>query len=297
MRAPVAENLAPFCRYLQAHGVLSYVFEREGEQCLCVPAQTEPLLLRQLVESWGSGAIDHNDFVQEMTAPLPDSPTVFSQWQRFPVTLLLCVMSLLTFLLVATAWGQASGGLQWLARMTLQSLQIEGEEVKLLAQLPPLVEAWRFWTPIFLHFSLSHILFNSLMLLELGRRIEMAQGALRLLFVVMACGLISNLTQFYVDADTLFGGMSGVIYALAGYSWLYQRLRPESGVIAPPGLMVMALIWLVLCFSGLITAAGMGQIANAAHVGGLLAGLALAALLALLDKALPPGNHHSRRTF
>ena len=46
--------------------------------------------------------------------------------------------------------------------------------------------------------------------------------------LVMACGLVSNLAQFYADASTLFGGMSGVIYALAGYCWLYQRLRPED---------------------------------------------------------------------
>jgi GlpG protein len=47
----------------------------------------------------------------------------------------------------------------------------------------------------------------------------------------------------------------------------------------PPGVLVMMLVWLLLCLSGLITALGFGSIANAAHVGGLVMGC-LAGLVA-----------------
>jgi GlpG protein len=37
-------------------------------------------------------------------------------------------------------------------------------------------------------------------------------------------------------------------------------------------VLVMMLMWLLLCLSGLVSMIGFGQIANAAHVGGLLIG-------------------------
>lgn len=285
LRAPVEQDLAPFCRFLRHEGVAAYVFERDGEQCLCVEAPVDERWLQQLVDRWNQGDVGSPAGMDE--EPRHPAGTVFAQWWQFPLTALLCLLSLLAFLLVATPWGQDAGGLQWLALLALQPFEVEDGSIRLTAQLPALAEAWRYWTPIFLHFSVFHILFNSLMLLELGRRIEMLQGSLRLLFLVMACGLVSNVAQFYSSPETLFGGMSGVIYALVGYSWLYQRLVPRSGLAASAGLMVMALVWLVLCFSGLVTLAGMGQIANAAHVGGLLAGMVLAGLLAWLDRRWP----------
>ena len=57
-----------------------------------------------------------------------------------------------------------------------------------------------------------------------------------------------------------------------------QRLAPTPAYRLPSGVLVMMLVWLLLCASGLITALGFGSIANAAHIGGLLAGC-LAGLL------------------
>jgi GlpG protein len=37
-------------------------------------------------------------------------------------------------------------------------------------------------------------------------------------------------------------------------------------------VLVMMLVWLVVCLSGVVSMIGFGQIANAAHVGGLLIG-------------------------
>lgn len=287
LRAPVENDLAPFSRYLQEQGITPYIFEQSGWQCLCVPAATDPAFLQQLVTQWHSGEINISLYQQPVVDSYIAAPTVFADWQKFPLTIVLLVFSALTCFMVATPWGESLGGLQWLATMTLQPIVMDGDKFRLLATLPSVDQVWRYWTPVFLHFSAFHILFNGLMLLELGRRVEMLQGSQRLLFLVMATGLTSNLTQFYAAPANLFGGLSGVIYALVGYTWLYQRLRPSVCLVATPGLMAMALVWLVLCLSGLVTMAGMGEIANAAHVGGLLSGLVFAVLLALLDKRLP----------
>lgn len=285
LRAPVEQDLVPFSRYLHAQGIDTYVFERSGSQCLCVPADSDSVLLRELIEQWNRGDIDALRY-QDPVVEKNDfsAPTVFAQWRRFPLTLALLAVSVMTFVMVSTEFGISAGGMQWLAAMTLQQLDISGENIRLLPALPGIEQGWRYWTPVFLHFTWLHILFNGLMLLELGRRIEMAQGSQRLLLLVTVCALISNLTQFYVDPGNLFGGMSGVIYALAGYCWLYQRQCPAAGIDMPPGFMMIALFWLVLCMTGFVTLAGMGKIANAAHVGGLLSGLFLALLLVFADK-------------
>lgn len=287
LRAPVEQDLGPFSRYLRAQGIDSYVFEQSGAQCLCVPADSNSVLLHELLDQWNRGDVDTLRY-QKSVAEISEfsAPSIFAQWRRFPLTLALLVASVVTFVMISTELGISAGGLHWLAAMTLQQLDISGENIRLLPMLPDIGQGWRYWTPIFLHFTWLHILFNGLMLLEMGRRIEIAQGSQRLLGLVMVCALASNLAQFYVDPGNLFGGMSGVIYALAGYCWLYQRQCPASGIDMPPGFMMIALIWLVLCMTGLVTLAGMGKIANAAHVGGLLSGLFLAALLVFRDKRL-----------
>jgi GlpG protein len=288
LRAPVDHDLGPFSRYLRANGIVLYIFERDGLQCLCVPVDSDTELLKELVAHWESGIVDITPYQWPIDQAFRvAAPTVFSQWKSFPFTLLLLILSALTFFMVATPWGEALGGLRWLAAMTFQPMDIDGEHFRLQPVLPGVEQWWRYWTPLFLHFTGVHILFNGVMLLEMGRRIEMVQGFQRLFFLVMACGLFSNVAQFYFSPQNLFGGMSGAIYALAGYCWLYQRLNPTAGIDMPPGFMAVAVFWLVLCMTGFVTFLGMGNIANAAHIGGLVSGLVLAFLLDFLDKRFP----------
>jgi len=129
-----------------------------------------------------------------------------------------------------------------------------------------------------LHFGVLHLAMNGLWYWELGKRIELRQGPWVLLSLTLLFSLVSNLAQHYVGGPSLFGGLSGVLYGLLGYVWLYQWLAPNPHYSLPKGVLVMMLIWLVVCLSGVISQLGFGQIANAAHVGGLLIGC-LAGLL------------------
>ncbi|MVY16176.1 rhomboid family intramembrane serine protease, partial [Escherichia coli] len=61
-------------------------------------------------------------------------------------------------------------------------------------------------------------------------------------------------------------------YGLLGHCWIYQRLAPNPVYRLPPGVLVMMLIWLVVCMTGIFETLGLGAIANAAHVVGLLIG-------------------------
>jgi GlpG protein len=141
-------------------------------------------------------------------------------------------------------------------------------------------EVWRLVTPIFLHFGPMHILFNMIMLYQLGGAIELRRGTGRYALLVLFLAVVSNLAEYYLgaydprDGWSLpelrfnFGGMSGVIYGLVGYVWMKGRYEPHLGLILHPQTLTWAIVWFFLCMTGLV-----GGIANMAHGGGLVAGI------------------------
>jgi GlpG protein len=145
-------------------------------------------------------------------------------------------------------------------------------------------KVWRLVTPIFLHFSLMHLVFNLLMFLALAGQVESLRGSGRLLFLVLVIAVASNLTEYYLGLTTFeglrpifrgawnFGGLSGVVYGLFGYVWVKSRLEPDLGLRMPTEMVVLLLGWFFLCLFF------MKNVANGAHAGGLVAGVLLGAL-------------------
>jgi GlpG protein len=67
--------------------------------------------------------------------------------------------------------------------------------------------------------------------------------------------------------------MSGVVYALLGFVMVSHKLSPHPLTAVPAGVIGFMLFWLVLCMTGAIDIfLGGGGVANAAHLGGLIAG-------------------------
>ncbi|WP_018623538.1 rhomboid family intramembrane serine protease [Kangiella aquimarina] len=138
-------------------------------------------------------------------------------------------------------------------------------------------EVHRLITPIFLHFMIGafpiHLLFNMMWLWDQGGSIEKARSAWYLLVIVLITGVASNVGEYFSSVyfgygrSYLFGGMSGVVYGLLGFNFVRRRFDPFFPVHVHPGLMQFMLLWLVLGFTGLL-----GNIANAAHLIGLLSG-------------------------
>jgi len=142
-------------------------------------------------------------------------------------------------------------------------------------------QVWRLITPDFLHFSWTHIIFNSVMLWFLGSQIEWIDGRARLAVLFVVASLLSNGLQYLVSGP-LFGGLSGVVYGILGYCWMSQRRRPRFQF--PPALVTFALVWMVIGFTPLPEMLGLGRMANEAHLGGFVAGLLVAALSPLRGK-------------
>lgn len=140
-------------------------------------------------------------------------------------------------------------------------------------------QIWRTITPVFLHFDVLHLLFNMFMLFQLGRLLELKLGAPKLALMVVAIAVISNTAQASTPPNLRnvlggavnFGGMSGVVFGLFGYAWVRSQIDPAAGFFIPPMTVFLVLGWLVLCLTPAIP-----NIANTAHVVGLLAGMVAA---------------------
>jgi rhomboid protease GlpG len=127
-------------------------------------------------------------------------------------------------------------------------------------------EVHRLVTPIFIHMDVLHLLFNMLWLQLLGGAIELRRGSWRLLGMVLAIAVSSNLAQYWWNGPA-FGGMSGVDFGLFAYVWMKSRYEPDSGFFMPPQTVFLMIAWMLICYVGPM------HIANAAHTVGLAAGM------------------------
>jgi GlpG protein len=148
-------------------------------------------------------------------------------------------------------------------------------------------EIWRLVTPIFLHFTILHLLFDMYLLYRLGGAIERRRGPIRYLLLVLVFAAFSNLAQYYFGLPVIegselkwrhlptFGGMSGVVYGLFGYIWMKARFQPELGLGIDPSTVIFLIVWLMLCMTPVMSFIIGSGVANGAHLGGLIAGMVL----------------------
>lgn len=134
-------------------------------------------------------------------------------------------------------------------------------------------QIWRLISPVFLHLSLLHLLFNMMWFKDLGYLIENTFGKYFLLKFIFLSGIISNLMQYFVSGPK-FGGMSGVLYGMLGFIWVYKKINNDFQYSLPKFDISMMIGWFFLCMTGVL-----GPIANTAHGGGLVVGLLAAVFI------------------
>ena len=136
-------------------------------------------------------------------------------------------------------------------------------------------EWWRLITPTFLHFSLTHLIFNCLWIYILGSKIELIDGRGVFLTLFLISSLSSNLGQYFLTGNYLFGGLSGVVYGLLGYCFILDLENRGQRYDLPNALYIFMFIWLLIGFTGLLKIFGFGNVANIAHLVGMIAGFKL----------------------
>lgn len=151
---------------------------------------------------------------------------------------------------------------------------------------------------MFLHAGLVHIIGNLLYFLPFGDNVEDRLGHGRFLLFYLLCGIVATLTYglFNLGSYTPLIGASGAIGGvLGGYLALHPRGSQVKGLlflfvvlfpIRLPAILFIGYWFVIQVFSSITaldaeTVAGQGGgVAFLAHVGGFVAGLILAPLMA-----------------
>lgn len=139
-------------------------------------------------------------------------------------------------------------------------------------------EWWRLGSALFLHFGLLHLAMNMLSLWDGGRLVERMYGPGRFALIYFCSGLSGNLLSLIAQGDrAVSGGASGAIFGVYGALMVFllrERRRLNSAEFK-------WLFWGAVGFS--VVTIGLGLqitgIDNAAHIGGLLAGILSGAAL------------------
>jgi membrane associated rhomboid family serine protease len=155
----------------------------------------------------------------------------------------------------------------------------------------PLEQAAPFFTYMFLHASIGHLVINSLWLLAFGPVVARRFGALLFLLFYALCGVAAVLAHLAFNWESLGPviGASGAVSGLMAAAIRMLRLpgalsfsgeAPLAPLLSRP-VLSFTLIWVVLNavvgLIGLGPDAGPHLIAWQAHMGGYFAGLLLAA--------------------
>ena len=139
-------------------------------------------------------------------------------------------------------------------------------------------EWWRLFTSLFLHFGVSHILFNMWALAAFGPLAERLYGSVNYLLIYLVAGVIGSLASISWRPDVISAGASGAIFGVLG-ALLAAQLRVGNTF---PNNIVRPLRNSTLVFASCALLVGFMHtgVDNAAHLGGLAAGFLLGSLSA-----------------
>lgn len=142
---------------------------------------------------------------------------------------------------------------------------------------------WGLVTAAFVHFDFWHILFNMWWTKDFGGILEPGMGRRKYLLFILAAAIVSSGGQLLFSGQTGIG-FSGVVYAMFGFGIVARRVDPQYRTIFNTRIMQWLLGWLVLCL--VLTFFKVLNIANGAHIAGLLFGLCVGMVFVVRSSVL-----------
>ena len=132
-------------------------------------------------------------------------------------------------------------------------------------------EVWRLFTSLFVHANIAHIAGNMLFLFIYGLRAEEMFDLKEYMAIYFLSGLAGNALSLFTDFFSV--GASGAIFGVLGAVMIYQRRSIGQSIIS------------ALMYAFFLFVINIGPNVNfLAHLGGLVAGLALGYVLAATRK-------------
>jgi membrane associated rhomboid family serine protease len=196
-----------------------------------------------------------------------------SQRPRF-VTNILIGINVAVYVILIVLSITAAGGLGQLGSIDQNVIVTAGGQYNVLVAQG---QIWRIFTAMFLHFNLLHIGLNMFSLFLIGGVVEMMFGKWRYLVIYLGSGIAGGILTFYISPlNTLAAGASGAIFGVFGALGVFYILNRQALGRYGGGAITQWLFWL-----GLNLVFGFSQpgIGIWDHIGGLVAGMIIAALL------------------
>jgi membrane associated rhomboid family serine protease len=138
------------------------------------------------------------------------------------------------------------------------------------------LEAWRWFTSLFLHASASHLFFNMIGLFFFGKVLEKEVNRQWFLAVYFISGLMGNFVYMFTDTIPVVGA-SGCVFGVMGASMLLNPIKRIHLYIFPLPLGIVAIAFVIFETMAVyympeqmteVTA----NVANVAHLGGVMTG-------------------------
>ena len=185
--------------------------------------------------------------------------------KKEPITALLIFFNLLVFMIT---------------EITGSSLDT-AHMVKCGASFAPYIveegQIYRIFTCMFLHFGMTHLANNMVVLFVMGQRLEPVLGKIRFLLVYFLGGIGGNIISLYLEIKrrdlTVSAGASGAVFTLMG-GMIYVLIRHKGRVKDLTARKIMIMVFFSLYFG--FTSSGVD---NAAHIGGLICGFLVTAVV------------------
>jgi len=127
---------------------------------------------------------------------------------------------------------------------------------------------WRLITPVFVHFTLLHLLSNLFLFWYFAKSIN-AYSRTVFLLLFIASALLTNAAEFII-VDEKFGGISGVNFALFGFVFIFHLLKPNDPFFISSEFSIAVFLFLILSATDWL-----GDYSFYSHLSGLIIGVGL----------------------
>lgn len=152
---------------------------------------------------------------------------------------------------------------------------------------------WRLLTAMFLHGdgtvggTALHLGLNLLALFQLGSLYEVMFGTRRFILIYFVSGILASITSWMHITGASVGASGAIFGILGAFVFSVYRSPRWKHERAARSLVAQCIFWII---ANIAIGLRVPQIDNAAHIGGLVTGLLLGALLPHREPPPPPGR-------